>query len=221
LIVELSVTDLDLNLTDLDAYEQEFDSALDIPSEVADQLFRQAATAYHFSDEPVTDEQMRAVYDLVKWGPTAMNSQPLRIVLVRSDQARDQLVEHMGGGNKERTAAAPLVALLAADLDFHDELDRVFPVYPDAKSAFADEPGRAVVAHTNAVLQAGYFVVAVRAAGLAAGPMAGFDAEAVSRRFFPDGRHQVFLVVNLGHTREDSYRPRQARLDYDEVVTTT
>lgn len=214
------MTDLDLNLTDLAAYEQEFDSALDIPSEVADQLFRQAATAYSFSEEPVTEAQMRTVYDLVKWGPTAMNSQPLRIVLVRSGEARDQLVEHMGGGNKERTAAAPLVAVLAADLDFHDELDRVFPVYPNAKAAFADEQGRADAAHTNAVLQAGYFVVAVRAAGLAAGPMGGFDAEAVSRTFFPDGRHRAFLVVNLGHTREDSYRPRQPRLGYDEVVTT-
>jgi 3-hydroxypropanoate dehydrogenase len=75
-------------------------------------------------------------------------------------------------------------------------------------------------AHTNAVLQAGYFIVGVRAAGLVAGPMGGFDADAVSREFFPDGRHRVFLVVNLGHPAEASYRPRQPRLDFDEVVTT-
>ncbi len=126
----------------------------------------------------------------------------------------------MGGGNKERTAAAPLVALLAADVDFHDELERVFPVFPGAAAAFADEDGRTAAAHTNAVLQAGYFIVAVRAAGLVAGPMAGFDADAVSREFFPDGRHRVFLVVNLGHASAESYRPRQPRLDYDEVVRT-
>ena len=214
------MTDLDLGPADLTAYEQEFGSALRIAPEVADQLFRRAATAYRFSDEPVTDEQMRAVLELAKWGPTAMNSQPLRVVLVRSDAARGRLVEHMAGGNKDRTAAAPLVALLAADVDFHDELDRVFPVVPGARANFADEQARTAVAHTNAVLQAGYFIVAVRAAGLVAGPMGGFNADAVSREFFPDGRHRVFMVVNLGHACEESYRPRQPRLGYDEVVTT-
>ena len=119
---------------------------------------------------------------------------------------------------RSKTAAAPLVALLAADVDFHEELDRVFPVYPDAKANFADEQARAAAAHTNAVLQAGYFILAVRAAGLAAGPMGGFDADARQPQFFPDGRHRVFLVVNLGHPSEESYRPRQPRLDYDEVV---
>jgi 3-hydroxypropanoate dehydrogenase len=214
------VTDLDLNTADLAAYEQELAPALTIPADVADQLFRQAATAYRFSDEPVSDEQVRAAYDLLKWGPTAMNSQPLRMVLVRSGEARDRLVQHMGGGNQPRTAAAPLVAVLAADLDFHEELDRTYPVYPNAKAAFADEQGRAAAAHTNAVLQAGYFTIAVRAAGLVAGPMGGFDADAVSREFFPDGRYRAFLVVALGHGTEGSYRPRQLRLDYDEVVTT-
>ena len=213
------MTDLDLT-SDLTAFEQEFDAGLAVPTDVADRLFRRAATAYRFSDEPVTDEQVRAVHELLKWGPTAMNTQPLRIVLVRSEQAREKLVEQMAGGNQERTAAAPLLALLAADVDFHEELDRVFPVYPNAKAGFADEQARAAAAHTNAVLQAGYFIVAVRAAGLVAGPMGGFDADAVSREFFPDGRHRVFLVVNLGHPCEESYRPRQPRLDYDEVVTT-
>lgn len=214
------MTDLDLEPADLTAIEPEFDSALSIAPEAADQLFRQASTAYRFSAEPVTDEQMRTVHELAKWGPTAMNSQPLRMVLVRSGEARDRLVEHMAGGNKDWTAAAPLVALLAADTDFHDELDRVFPVVPGARAKFGDEQARMAAAHTNAVLQAGYWIVAVRAAGLVAGPMGGFDADAVSREFFPDGRHRVFLVVNLGHPCEESYRPRQPRLDYDEVVTT-
>jgi nitroreductase len=214
------VTDLDLTPADLADYESEFDSSLVVPSEVADLLFRQAATAYSFSDQPVTEEQVRAVHDLVKWGPTAMNTQPLRMVLVRSAEARERLVEHMSGNNKGRTQAAPLVALLAADIDFHDELPRVFPAVPNARDNFSDEQARAAMAHTSAVLQAGYFIVGVRAAGLAAGPMAGFDADAVSREFFPDGRHRVFLVVNLGHPAEGSYRPRQPRLEFDEVVST-
>lgn len=214
------MTDTDLTTADLAAYEQEFAPSLVVPNETADLLFRSAHTGYAFSDEPVTDEQMRAVYDLVKWGPTAMNSQPLRIVLVRTPEARERLVEHMAGNNKGRTAAAPLVAVLAADVDFHDEMDRIFPALPNARDKFPDESARATMAHTNATLQAGYFVVAVRAAGLVAGPMGGFDAAAVSQEFFPDGRHRAFLVVNIGHATAESYRPRQPRLDYDEVITT-
>ncbi len=214
------MTDLDLTPTDLSAYEQELSTDLAVSDEVADLLFRQAATAYSFTDEPVTKHQIEAVHDLVKWGPTALNSQPLRVVLVRSAEARARLVEHMAGNNQDRTAAAPLVAVLASDVDFHDELPKVFPVMPNLRDNFTDEDARRTMAHTNAVLQAGYFILGVRTAGLAAGPMGGFDAEAVSREFFPDGRHQAFLVVNLGHIDESSYRPRQPRLDFDEVVTT-
>lgn len=214
------MTDTDLSSTDLAAYESELAPHLAVSDEVADLLFRNARTGYAFSDEPVTDEQMRVVHALVKWGPTAMNTQPLRIALVRSPEARARLVEHMAGGNQARTAAAPLVAVLAADVDFHDEMGKIFPVLPDARDKFPDEEARAAMAHTNAVLQAGYFLVGVRAAGLVAGPMAGFDADAVSRELFPDGRHRAFMVVNLGHPTAESYRPRQPRLDYDEVVTT-
>jgi 3-hydroxypropanoate dehydrogenase len=181
-------------------------------------LFRQAATAGSFGDEPISDEQIRAIYDLVKWGPTAMNSQPLRVVLVRSREARADLVERMNEGNRAKTGAAPLVAILAADVDFHDELPRVFPVAPGVRDVFADEKARSQVANFNAAMQIGYFLIGVRAAGLAAGPMAGFDAEAVNRRFFPDGRHHAVLVVNLGRPTSASYRPRLPRLDYDEVV---
>lgn len=214
------MTDTDLTSADLAAYEKEFAASLVVPNETADLLFRSAQTGYAFSDEPVTDEQMRAVYDLIKWGPTAMNSQPLRVALVRTPAARARLVEHMSGNNKARTAAAPLVAVLAADVDFHDELGKVFPALPNARDMFSDESAREAMSHTSAVLQAGYFIIGVRAAGLAAGPMAGFDPAGVSREFFPDGRHRAFLVVNLGHPTTDSYRPRLPRLDFDEVVTT-
>jgi len=213
------MTDVQLPVTDLADYEQEFAAPLVVPNNVADLLFREAATAYSFTDAPVTDEQVRAVYDLIKWGPTAMNAQPLRIVLVRSPEARARLVQHMSGNNKGRTETAPLVALLASDIDFHDELPKVFPGGAKAREKFADEQARAAMAHSSALLQAGYFIIGVRAAGLAAGPMGGFDAEAVSREFFPDGRHRVFLVVNLGRPAETSYRPRQPRLDFDEVVS--
>jgi len=203
---------------DIDRLEAEF-NGLQLSPDAQDLLFREAATANAFTDEPVTDEQMRAVYDLAKWGPTAMNSQPLRIVLVRSAEARARLVGHMAEGNRAKTEAAPLVAILAADHDFHDEFGKTFPVFPGARDAFSDESARIESAELSSGLQIGYFIIAVRAAGLAAGPMGGFDAAGVSQEYFPDGRHRALLVVNIGQPSVDAFRPRQPRLDFDEVVT--
>ncbi len=194
---------------------------LSLAPDAQDLLFVQARTANTFTGEAVSDGQLRAVYDLVKWAPTAMNSQPLRIVMVRSSEARERLVAQMSEGNRDKTRRAPLVAVLAADLDFHDELHRTAPHAEGARERFAgDEDGRRQTALTNATLQAGYFLLGVRAAGLAAGPMGGFDAAGVARELFPDGRHQVLLVVNIGHPGEGAFRPRQLRLAYDEVVAT-
>jgi 3-hydroxypropanoate dehydrogenase len=214
------MTDIDLSPTELAAFEAEFAAPMAITPEAQDLLFRDAHTANSFTDEPVSDEQMRAIYELIKWGPTAMNSQPLRVVLVRSPEARERLVAHMSGNNKAKTAAAPLVAILAADHDFHDEFHRTFPAFPGARDAFSDETARRQAAALSSSLQIGYFIVGVRAAGLAAGPMGGFDADAVSAEFFPDGRHQALVVVNIGHAHDESFRPRQPRLDYTDVVTT-
>ncbi|MFF5204441.1 malonic semialdehyde reductase [Streptosporangium sp. NPDC000396] len=183
-------------------------------------LFRDARTANTFTDEPVGDEQVRAIYDLVKYAPTAMNQQPLRIVLVRTPEARERLVGLMAPGNRAKTAAAPLVAILAADLDFHEELPRLFPHAAGAKDMFsADEAKRAQSARFNATLQVAYFILGVRAAGLAAGPMSGFDADGIDKEFF-DGDHTVLAVVNIGKPGENAWRDRLPRLTYDEVVTT-
>ncbi|MFI1964076.1 malonic semialdehyde reductase [Streptomyces pathocidini] len=186
-----------------------------------DLLFREAHTANAFTDEPVSDEQVRAIYDLVKYAPTAFNQSPLRIVLVRSPEARERLVGHLAEGNRAKTAAAPLTAILATDHEFHEELPRLFPAFPQAKDAFFSErPVREHAGAFNAALQIGYFIVGVRAAGLAAGPMTGFDAEGLTKEFFPDGDHQVLAVVNIGKPGPEAFHPRSPRLDYDEVVTT-
>jgi 3-hydroxypropanoate dehydrogenase len=186
-----------------------------------DLLFREARTANSFTDEPVTDEQVQAVYDLVKYAPTAFNQQPLRVVLVRSAEGRERLVEHLSEGNRAKTAAAPLVAILAADNEFHEELPTQFPAFPQAKDLFfAERAAREQSAAFNAALQVGYFIVGVRAAGLAAGPMTGFDAEGIDKEFFGDGDHSVLAVVNIGKPGENAWYPRSPRLDYDEVVTT-
>ncbi|NJP42553.1 malonic semialdehyde reductase [Actinacidiphila epipremni] len=185
-----------------------------------DLLFREARTANTFTDEPVTDEQVQAIYDLVKYAPTAFNQQPLRVVLVRSAEGRARLVQHMAGGNQPKTSTAPLVAILAADNEFHEELPTVFPVYPQAKDLFAERPVREKSAALNAALQVGYFIIGVRAAGLAAGPMTGFDADGINKEFFADGAHSVLAVVNIGKPGEDAWFPRNPRLSYDEVVST-
>ena len=214
------MTDLHISDADLADFEAAFADRLSLGSDAQDLLFRSARTANSFADVEVPDEQVQAIYDLVKWGPTAMNAQPLRIVLVRSAEARGRLVAHMAAGNQQKTQTAPLVAVLAADLDFHDELHRTFPVFPGARDAFADPDARTAAATFNAALQIGYFLLGVRAAGLAAGPMGGFDADGVTREFFPEGGHRALLVVNLGYPTEHSFRPRQPRLDYQDVVRT-
>ncbi|MGW0561955.1 malonic semialdehyde reductase [Streptomyces sp. NPDC003016] len=185
-----------------------------------DLLFREARTANTFADEPVTEEQVQAIYDLVKFGPTAFNQSPLRVVLVRSPEARERLVPLMAEGNRPKTASAPLVAILAADNEFHEELPALFPHFPQAKDMFFSErPVREEAAGLNATLQAAYFLVGVRAAGLAAGPMTGFDFAAVQKEFL-DGDHTPLMIVNIGKPGDDAWFPRSPRLAYDEVVTT-
>ncbi|AVH95683.1 MULTISPECIES: malonic semialdehyde reductase [Streptomyces] len=183
-------------------------------------LFREARTANTFTDEPVTDEQVQAIYDLVKYGPTAFNQSPLRITLVRSPEARERLVKHMAEGNRPKTAAAPLVAILSADNEFHEELPALLPHFPQAKDMFfAERPVREQSALLNAALQAAYFIVGVRAAGLAAGPMTGLDFAGVQKEFL-DADHTPLMVVNIGKPGEDAWFPRSPRLSFDEVVTT-
>ncbi|MGP4003066.1 malonic semialdehyde reductase [Streptomyces sp. 8N706] len=194
---------------------------LALDSAAQDLLFREARTAHAFTDEAVTDEQVRAIYDLVKYAPTAFNQSPLRIVLVRSPEARERLVQHLAESNQAKTAAAPLVAILATDHEFHEELPRLLPHFPQVKDLFFSErPAREQAGSFNAALQMGYFIIGVRAAGLAAGPMTGYDAEAIDKEFFPDGDHSVLAVVNIGKPGENAWKPRNPRLEYDEVVTT-
>lgn len=185
-----------------------------------DLLFREAHTANTFTDEPVTDEHVEAIYHLVKYGPTAFNQTPLRIVLVRSAEARERLVGHMSEGNRAKTSTAPLVAILAADNEFHEELPTLVPHFPKVVDFFTEREARERSARFNGALQVGYFIVGVRAAGLAAGPMTGFDPDGINKEFFGDGEHSVLAVVNIGKPGDEAFRPRAPRLEYGQVVTT-
>ncbi|MFE3786649.1 malonic semialdehyde reductase [Streptomyces goshikiensis] len=195
--------------------------SLVLDSAAQDLLFREARTVGSFSDEPVTEEQVQAIYDLVKYGPTAFNQTPLRITLVRSPEARERLVRHMAEGNKAKTAAAPLVAILSADNEFHEELPQLLPHFPQAKDVFfAERPVREQSALLNTALQAAYFIVGVRAAGLAAGPMTGADFAGLQKEFLDDD-HTPLMIVNIGKpSDEPAAFARAPRLEFDQVVTT-
>ena len=198
--ISIQSSSADIADFDTDAADQ---SALS--RDAQDLLFRQARTANTFTGEPVSDKLVKAIYDLAKWAPTSMNNQPLRIVLVRSPSARARLIQTMTDGNKSKTAPAPLVAILAADHEFHENFPKTFPIFPGAHDMFAtNDPLRAQTANMNATLQVAYFLLAVRAAGLAAGPMTGYDAAALNKEFFSDGEHKVLAVVNIGKPGHDA-----------------
>jgi 3-hydroxypropanoate dehydrogenase len=183
-------------------------------------LFREARTANAFTDEPLPADILETIYDLVRWGPSSGNTQPLRCLAVRSPGARARLVRHMRPANMRKTESAPLVVVLAADTGFHDYMNDLLPYMENARGYFeADLPTREKGARFNATLQAGYFIMGVRAAGLAAGPMLGFDHEGVDAEFFPDGRLKSILVVNIGKPTADAWQRRLPRLRADQVIT--
>jgi 3-hydroxypropanoate dehydrogenase len=192
--------------------------ALDEPAK--DLLFREAHTATTFTGEPVTDDDLREILELIKWGPTAMNSQPLRLLALRSREARERLVPLMSEGNRDKTSKAPMTLIAAADSDFHEHLPTTFPHRRDARESLAAHPGRENIARFNASIQLGYLIVGIRAIGLAAGPMAGFDAEGVKKKFLADTNQHPLAVVNIGRPGPDSWSPRNPRLDFGQVVTT-
>ncbi|MEV4349055.1 malonic semialdehyde reductase [Actinoplanes sp. NPDC049596] len=182
-------------------------------------LFTDARTANTFTATPVTDAELTGIWELARWAPTSANSQPLRVLFVHPGEGRDRLVKHMDEGNRAKTASAPAAAVLALDRRFHEHIPAVLPYKPQLKDVFAaDDDLRAGTALFNATLQAGYFILAVRAQGLAAGPMGGFDAAGVDAEFFPDGRFHAILVVTIGHPGPKAWYARLPRLSHDNVM---
>jgi 3-hydroxypropanoate dehydrogenase len=187
------------------------------------QLFTQAHTANSFDETPVSDEVLERLHELTVMPPSAMNIQPLRILWVRSPEAQATLGALMGEGNRDKTLAAPLVAVLAFDAQWHEHLELLAPFRAAAKDTFAaNEPMRVGMAKTNAAIQMGYFLLAARSLGLDVGPQAGFDAQGVDAAFFADNGWQSFAVVNLGYPAADGagYRERQGRLEFGEQTLT-
>jgi 3-hydroxypropanoate dehydrogenase len=189
------------------------DKALDL-------IFRDAHTPQGFLDTPVTDAHLRQVYDLMKFGPTTLNCQPMRIVFVRSKAAKDKLAPALSPGNLDKTLKAQVTAIISYDSRFYEHLPRIFPNNPKAKDGFEGEDKKAMVdrvALRNGSLQGAYFILAARALGLDCGPMSGFDNAKVDAAFFPDGRWKSNFLINLGQADPAKVFPRNPRLTFEEA----
>jgi nitroreductase len=187
------------------------DAGLDI-------LFRQARTHNGWDGRPVTDAELHEVYELMKWGPTSANCSPLRILFLRSPEAKARLLPAMSAGNQDKTRTAPVTAVLAYDVEFYENLPKLFPHAPEARNWFAgNEASIHATAFRNSSLQGAYFILAARAVGLDCGPMSGFDMAKVDAEFFPDGKHKVNFICNLGHGDAGKLFNRSPRLSFDEV----
>ena len=186
----------------------------------ADLALSSARTFSKFRDEPVSDETLKALYELAKWGPTASNCQPARYVFVRSAEAKEKLRACLAQGNVDKAMGAPVTVIVAQDSRFHEHLASQFPHMPTAAAPFENNAVLAqAVGLRNSSLQGAYLLVAARLLGLDCGPMSGFDAEALDRSFFPDGRYRSNFLVNLGHGDASALRPRGPRLPFDTVAT--
>jgi 3-hydroxypropanoate dehydrogenase len=185
-------------------------------------LFLDARSQNGWRPEPVTDAQLREVFDLMRMAPTSANTQPARFVFLRTAQAKERLRPMLSPGNVDKTMSAPVVTIVAHDLDFHEHIPKVFPHNPAMKAGFDGDDKQAVrerFAFRNGTLQGAYFMIAARALGLDVGPMSGFDNARVDAEFFPDGRLKSNFLVNLGHGDPAKVMQRLPRFDFDEVCT--
>ncbi len=192
---------------------------LGIDAASAAALFHEAHTAYSFTDQPVSDDQLAGIVHLMRWAPTAINSGPLRVSFVRSAEGKARLLPLVAGGNQQKVTEAAATAILAADTDFHEHIELLAPGAIGMKSGFDESfENRNGFARFNASIQAGYFILAVRAMGLAAGPMAGFNNAGVDEEFFPNSPLRSIVLVNIGYPSAEAFRERSARLPLDSVV---
>lgn len=187
-----------------------------LSADALDIIFRDARSYNGWQDKPVSDEQIAAIYDLMKMGPTSANMQPARIVWVKSPEAKQKLADCASEGNKAKILAAPVTAIIGYDIDFHEELPWLFP-HTDAKSWFeGDEAGREVGAFRNSSLQGAYLIIAARALGLDCGPMSGFDNAAVDAAFFGDNpREKSNFICSIGYGDPASIFDRSPRPEFD------
>jgi 3-hydroxypropanoate dehydrogenase len=189
-----------------------------LTDDALDTLFRKARTHHAWLPKSVTDEELYALYDLMKWGPTSANTSPARLVFLRTPEAKQRLRPALSPGNVDKTMSAPVTAIIANDFKFYEKLTKLFPHNPAIRENFAKNAQAAeITGFRNGTLQGGYFILAARALGLDCGPMSGFDNAKVDAEFFPGGSLKSNFLCNLGHGDASKLLERHSRLDFDEA----
>lgn len=191
-----------------------------LSAEALDQVFRNARTHNAWLDKPVTDETLREIYNLTKWGPTSANSSPARFLFLRSPAAKERLRPVLAPGNVEKTMAAPVTVVVAYDLHFYEKLSQLFPHKPSMRALFEENPQLAEeTARRNSSLQGAYLIVGARALGLDCGPMSGFNNAKLDEEFFAGSHVKSNFLCNLGYGDPAELLPRSPRLEFDEACT--
>ncbi len=190
-----------------------------IDDKALDQLFRTARTRNGWSDRPVSEALLREVYDLAKFGPTAMNGSPARFVFVVSPEAKARLAPHLTEGNRAKTLSAPVTVIVGYDLAFGEKIPELFPHMPMAAMLFKDPELARVTAFRNGSLQGAYLMLAARATGLDCGPMSGFNAAGVNAEFFAGTTVEANFICNLGYGTDENLFPRNPRLTFEDACS--
>ncbi len=190
-----------------------------ISKSALDQLFLEARSHNAWNDKDVPDALLKEIVDITKMGPTSANCCPARFVFVRSEAAKERLKPHLSEGNVEKVMTAPVCAIIGHDLEFYENLPKLFPHNPDAVNWFkGKEQHIKTTAFRNGTLQGSYFMLAARALGLDVGPMSGFDNDGVDKEFFPGGKIKSNFICSLGHGDPSVLFPRSPRFDFDEMA---
>jgi nitroreductase len=189
-----------------------------IDQQAIQQLFLDARSFNGWLDKPVTEEQLKQLYELTKMGPTSANSCPARFVFVSSDEAKQRLKGCLDEGNVEKSMTAPVVAIIGMDMEFYEQLPVLFP-HGDARSWYAGKDEKILeTAFRNSSLQGAYLIMAIRSLGLDAGPMSGFNSDKLDATFFPDGKIKSNFICAFGYGDTSQLYPRGPRLTFDEAA---
>jgi 3-hydroxypropanoate dehydrogenase len=202
------------------SFIQQKKATMTLSAENLDFIFRNARTQNGWQAKPVSDEKLRELYELWKWAPTTMNTQPGRILFLRSSKAKERLKPALNPGNVDKTMAAPVTAIIAYDTRFYEQLPKLFPNNPNARAIFAGDDKKAhaeTTAFRNGSMQGGYFILAARAIGLDCGPMSGFNNAKVDAEFFGGTGIKSNFLCNLGCGDASKVMPRNPRLAFDEA----
>jgi len=182
-----------------------------------EQLFDNARTHNGFSPEPIPEETLHRLYDLMKWGPTSANTSPARFLFVTTPEAKAKLLECVSPGNVEKTRAAPVTVIIGMDMEFFEKLPHLFPHAPARSWFVGNQPMIDATAFRNSSIQGGYFILAARALGLDCGPMSGFDNAKVDAAFWQGTTVKTNFIVNLGHGDASKLFNRSPRLTFEEA----